>query len=637
MTSSLTGGAPLVPAVESSVTSIRIFTTWDRMYLIGSKVNAEHFVLTLDRNSRDENFVTCHTDKRVYNQEEIDHYVQQLQQTQPTIKQVGTARGLLGFVRFTSGFYCHFVTKVNNIFRGGQPNPVGHIGGHPIHVVRESKLFSISNKPASTSAEARMKGSYEACDLGRGDCFFSHTYDLTHTLQANVLARKHASKVSSKATTSNERFVWNARAMRALIMSVGVPSCWILPLIHGYFEQLRVHTTTGRRLALTLIARRSRHYAGTRYNRRGCDVWGNVANEVETEQLLCDVDTGMATSLVQVRGSIPLHWCHYNLRSPKPGIKLWRRDLKFQSAKKHFENLRERYGSGNGSGCVASINLILQNEDIPKETILLEEYQRCIPWLNSERRQEKSSIEEEEEEEEMKTSTTAASSSSGDEDDIVYVAYDFNMNAKDPDVDVLTVVTRLLSDVSNGMGFFCSSFLRGSLKKKWSASLQSGVIRTNCIDCLDRTNATQFCLGRIMLPRQLKALGVEISPSSEDDLWPHLVQMWARHGNEMGMQYAGSGAMHSVAMDTTVLGNTAGNDGGEGTVDEGRREWEGQGEEEKQEKGQEEGGGEQGEQKEEERGVEESPERGSSGSSGSGGGGGSGDSVVGGGGGCVIA
>ena len=41
-----------------------------------------------------------------------------------------------------------------------------------------------------------------------------------------------------------------------------------------------------RAVQLTLIARRSRHAAGTRYLRRGVTAEGHVANEVETEQIV---------------------------------------------------------------------------------------------------------------------------------------------------------------------------------------------------------------------------------------------------------------------------------------------------------------------------------------------------------------
>lgn len=37
---------------------------------------------------------------------------------------------------------------------------------------------------------------------------------------------------------------------------------------------------------------------------------------------------------------------------------------------------------------------------------------------------------------------------------------------------------------------------------------QNGVARTNCIDCLDRTNAAQFVIGKCALAHQLQALGM---------------------------------------------------------------------------------------------------------------------------------
>jgi hypothetical protein len=37
-----------------------------------------------------------------------------------------------------------------------------------------------------------------------------------------------------------------------------------------------------------IISRRSRHWVGTRYIKRGIDQFGNVANEVETEFFLIE-------------------------------------------------------------------------------------------------------------------------------------------------------------------------------------------------------------------------------------------------------------------------------------------------------------------------------------------------------------
>ena len=80
---------------------------------------------------------------------------------------------------------------------------------------------------------------------------------------------------------------------------------WVLPLIHGFWQQ-RTLSVFGRTLTLTVVARRSKHFAGTRYRKRGVNDQGQVANDVEIEQLVCtgyDRETGSAllSSVVQVR------------------------------------------------------------------------------------------------------------------------------------------------------------------------------------------------------------------------------------------------------------------------------------------------------------------------------------------------
>ena len=51
----------------------------------------------------------------------------------------------------------------------------------------------------------------------------------------------------------------------------------------------------------------------------------------------------------------------------------------------------------------------------------------------------------------------------------------------------------------------------------FSHRLQNGVARTNCIDCLDRTNAAQFVIGKFALGSQLLALGVVEDASIDYD------------------------------------------------------------------------------------------------------------------------
>ena len=78
----------------------------------------------------------------------------------------------------------------------------------------------------------------------------------------------------------------------------------------------------------SLPKRRSKKYAGTRFLKRGANSEGDVANEVETEQIVNlaevqDWNRGSFTSFVQLRGSIPLCWSQ-DVRQivPKPPINI---------------------------------------------------------------------------------------------------------------------------------------------------------------------------------------------------------------------------------------------------------------------------------------------------------------------------
>ena len=78
---------------------------------------------------------------------------------------------------------------------------------------------------------------------------------------------------------------------------------------------------------------------------------------------------------------------------------------------------------------------------------------------------------------------------------------------------------------------------------------QQGVVRTNCIDCLDRTNVLQGVLARKSLDTMLQTLGLMPQGSSLPEAYPELEKkfkiIWADHGDAVSNQYAGTGAMKS--------------------------------------------------------------------------------------------
>jgi phosphatidylinositol 3,5-bisphosphate 5-phosphatase len=96
-------------------------------------------------------------------------------------------------------------------------------------------------------------------------------------------------------------------------------------------------------------------------------------------------------------------------------------------------------------------------------------------------------------------------------------------------------------------------------------SMQNGLCRTNCVDCLDRTNAAQFVFGKRALGHQLYALGIVDSPNLafDSDAVDMLTEMYHDHGDStwllqsmlrcgphsstaIAMQYTGSALVNRV-------------------------------------------------------------------------------------------
>jgi len=73
-------------------------------------------------------------------------------------------------------------------------------------------------------------------------------------------------------------------------------------------------------------------------------------------------------------------------------------------------------------------------------------------------------------------------------------------------------------------------------------SKQIGVLRTNCMDCLDRTNVVQSACGRRALELQLKAEGINLN-LQVDQTTQWFNTLWADNGDAISKQYASTAAM----------------------------------------------------------------------------------------------
>ncbi|KAL6996200.1 suppressor of actin mutation [Sarracenia purpurea var. burkii] len=358
-------------------------------------------------------------------------------------------------------------------------------------------------------------------------------------------------------------FVWNEFLTRGIRNHLK-NTLWTVALLHGFFKQVKL-SVSGRDFKLTLIARRSRHYAGTRYLKRGVNEKGRVANDVETEQIVFeDVPEGcplQISSVVQNRGSIPLFWSQETSRlNIKPDIILSKKDRKYKATKLHFENLVKRYGNP-----IIILNLIKTREKKPQESILRAEFANAIAFINKDL---------------------------PEENRLKFLHWDLNKYSKSKSTDVLSLLRKVTSYALNFTGFFYCAISPTSGTKgllNWShfenfesgdcsvknlcdaeedanlettsssmdvarhhfvtpPKLQKGVLRTNCIDCLDRTNVAQYAYGLVALGHQLLSLGLIDDPDIDMDssLADDLMKLYETMGDTLALQYGGSAAHNKI-------------------------------------------------------------------------------------------
>ena len=85
-------------------------------------------------------------------------------------------------------------------------------------------------------------------------------------------------------------------------------------------------------------------------------------------------------------------------------------------------------------------------------------------------------------------------------------------------------------------------------ESKLRIHVQRGIVRTNCIDSLDRTNLVQQCIGIAVLEKQLKALNI-LEGSETLQNWLEVCSTFQKYfeimGDEISLQYGGSIAHHA--------------------------------------------------------------------------------------------
>ena len=109
-------------------------------------------------------------------------------------------------------------------------------------------------------------------------------------------------------TTMNPLFMFNYPTIQELAPFKEYFPRDLIPItIFGFMKIIPSLMAGSVSFTLTLISRRCIHRVGRRFNTRGADEDGYVANFVETEQIVKTASRQLF-SHVQIRGSIPLAW-----------------------------------------------------------------------------------------------------------------------------------------------------------------------------------------------------------------------------------------------------------------------------------------------------------------------------------------
>ncbi|CAG8636589.1 13566_t:CDS:10, partial [Dentiscutata heterogama] len=360
-------------------------------------------------------------------------------------------------------------------------------------------------KPEKNSDEYKYHSIFNILDLTK-NFYFSYTYDITHTLQHNMTRSSNRKNYSY-----NEMFVWNHYLLETGFRSFKSNSDWILPIIHGFVDQSKI-SIFGRNVFVTLIARRSRYFAGARFLKRGVNDQGYVANDVETEQIVADMSTTSFhrsgtrlydnpnyTSYVQHRGSIPLFWSQdVTNMSPKPPISINFRDPFYAAAGLHFDNMFKRYGAP-----IIVLNLIKTKEKNPRESILGDEFADAMKYL-IQFLPEKS---------------------------LIYQPWDMS-KARKSDEDVFDIMEGFAEKYLADTGFFHSG------PEAW-------------VNVLNREQTQGKPQKRQMFRRQsgvLHALGIIDKPwvPVDSDVMNMLTDMYHDHGDTIAFQYGGSNLVNTL-------------------------------------------------------------------------------------------
>ncbi|KAG5419512.1 INP53 [Candida metapsilosis] len=340
--------------------------------------------------------------------------------------------------------------------------------------------------------------------LSNGSFYYSNDFDLTSTLQT-----RGVNDSLDELNHYSPQYMWNSFLMDEMIQfrsnldtnnrNVLDENRFLTTVIRGFAKTVAM----GRQDSITIISKQSWRRAGTRYNTRGIDDDGNVANFVETEFIYYTPSRKSVFTYTQIRGSVPTFW-EQDSTLINPKITLTRSLEATQPMfNKHFAEIGEHYGVCH------IVDLLSKTKS--SEVQLSNRYKQL--YRDCDRREE-----------------------------IEYTAFDFHAETKAGGFAAATKILPKLYESMREFGYFSYDLEQDSVITR-----QDGVFRVNCLDCLDRTNLIEQVISRTIFENILKQQSG--NQGRDHAMLENFVvrhnDLWADHGDAISQIYTGTNALKS--------------------------------------------------------------------------------------------
>uniref|UniRef100_A0A5B7B4H6 Putative phosphoinositide phosphatase SAC9 n=1 Tax=Davidia involucrata TaxID=16924 RepID=A0A5B7B4H6_DAVIN len=407
------------------------------------------------------------------------------------------ARAILGYAALGSFGLLLVATKLT-------PSIPNMPGGGCVYTVTESEWIKISLHNPQPQGKGEVKNVQELTELDiDGKHYFCETRDITRPFPSRMPLQK-----------PDEEFVWNGW-LSMPFKNIGLPQHCVI-LLQGFAECQSFGSLGQQEGIVALTARRSRLHPGTRYLARGLNSCFSTGNEVECEQLVwVPKRAGQSVpfnTYIWRRGTIPIWWgAELKITAAEAEIYVSDRDP-YKGSAQYYQRLSKRYDTrdldaavGGNQKKIALVPIVcvnlLRNGEGKSESILVQHFEESLNYIRSTGKLPYTRVHL------INYDWHASIKLKGEQQTIEGLWY----LLKAPTVSIGIsegdyLPSRQRTKDCRGE-IICNDDFEGAFCLR---SHQNGVIRFNCADSLDRTNAASYFGSLQVFVEQCRRLGISL-------------------------------------------------------------------------------------------------------------------------------